>query len=80
VEAVLIHKHHARISPRLIPGSSPRSGCTISDSDAAQLGMQDLMRFATRSCRRNTAVTRPRTRRLLVRLMKAATWPRQTKR
>jgi hypothetical protein len=25
VEAVLIHKHHARISPRLIPGSSPRS-------------------------------------------------------
>ena len=25
MEAALIHKHHARISPRLIPGSSPRS-------------------------------------------------------
>jgi hypothetical protein len=25
VEAVLIHKHLARLSPRLIPGSSPRS-------------------------------------------------------
>jgi hypothetical protein len=25
MEAVLIHKHHARLSPRLIPGSSPRS-------------------------------------------------------
>lgn len=23
---MLIHKHHARLSPRLIPGSSPRSG------------------------------------------------------
>jgi hypothetical protein len=25
LEAVLIHKHLARLSPRLIPGSSPRS-------------------------------------------------------
>jgi hypothetical protein len=25
LEAVLIHKHHARLSPRLIPGSFPRS-------------------------------------------------------
>jgi hypothetical protein len=25
VEAVLIHEHLARLSPRLIPGSSPRS-------------------------------------------------------
>lgn len=25
LEAVLIHKHHAKLSPRLIPGSSPRS-------------------------------------------------------
>ena len=25
LEAVLIHKHRARLSPRLIPGTSPRS-------------------------------------------------------
>ncbi len=25
LDAVLIHKHRARLSPRLIPGSSPRS-------------------------------------------------------
>jgi hypothetical protein len=46
VEAVLIHKHHVRISPRLIPGSSPRSALHCF---GLQPGMQDLMRFATRS-------------------------------
>lgn len=29
LETVLIHKHHARVSPRLIPGSSPRSAALL---------------------------------------------------
>ncbi len=29
MEAVLIHKHHAGLSPRLIPGSSPRSALQL---------------------------------------------------
>ena len=29
LEAVLIHKHRARLSPRLIPGPSPRSALHI---------------------------------------------------
>jgi hypothetical protein len=50
LEAVLIHKHHARVSPRLIPGSSPRSAALMTArTDVENAEQQALFRAGCNS-------------------------------
>ncbi len=48
LDAVLIHKHRARLSPRLIPGSSPRSAALLGWQRGRESNAEILIQLARR--------------------------------